>query len=95
MIGIYCIYMEKNNKVKTGKINHLAKDEFEVKNIKLRISMFLDLDVLDAVKKAAKKQGNIGYQTLINQKLRDVFLNEESVEDRLSRLEEAVLKKRA
>jgi uncharacterized protein (DUF4415 family) len=86
--------MEKT-KFKTGKESRIPKDEFDDKNVKIRISMFVDGDVLDAVKKTAKKSGGIGYQTLINQKLRDVFLSEESVEDRLARLESVVLKKRA
>ena len=86
--------MEKN-KFKTGKVSRIPKDEFERKNVKIRISMFVDSDVLEAVKKVARQRSDIGYQTLINQKLRDVFLNEESVEDRLSRLENAILKKRA
>ncbi len=55
--------------------------------------MLIDGDVLQAAKKAAKERGNIGYQPLINQKLKELFLDEKSVEYRLARLEEIVLKK--
>ena len=84
--------MEKN-KFKNSKVSKIAQNEFNPKNVKIRISMFVDGDILDAAKKLAKQRGDIGYQTLINQKLREIFLDEESVEDRLSRLEEIVLKK--
>jgi uncharacterized protein (DUF4415 family) len=86
--------MEKT-KFKTGKVSRIPEDEFEPKNMKVRISMFIDGDVLESAKETAKHRGDIGYQTLINQKLREVFLNEETVEDRLARLEKIVLKKRA
>ena len=84
--------MEKT-KFKTGKVSKIPQDEFAPKNVKIRISMFVDGDVLEAAKKSAKQRGDIGYQTLINQKLRELFLDEESVEDRLARLEKIVLKK--
>lgn len=56
--------------------------------------MFVDLDVVDEIRKIAGKR-HIPYQTLINQKLREVFMNEQSIEDRVTRIEEIVLKNRS
>ena len=56
--------------------------------------MFVDLEVVDEIRKIAAKK-HIPYQTLINQKLREVFLDEESLEKRVARIEEIVLKKRS
>ncbi len=80
-------------KIKTGKIE-IGPEEFNSKNAKFRVNMFVDLDVVDEIRKLAAKR-HIPYQTLINQKLREVFLNVESLEDRVARMEEIVLKKRA
>ncbi len=80
-------------KIKTGKIE-IGPDEFNTKKGKFRVNMFVDLDIVDEIRKAAAKR-HIPYQTLINQKLREVFMNEQSIEDRVSRIEELVLKKRS
>ena len=80
-------------KIKTGNVE-ISPDEFNPKKGKFRVNMFVDLDVVDQIRKIAAKR-HIPYQTLINQKLREVFLNEESIEDRVARIEEIVLKKRA
>lgn len=79
-------------KIKTGK-TEIDSDEFNPKHGKFRVNMFVDLDVVDEIRKVAA-QRNVPYQTLINQKLREVFLNEATLEDRVSRLEQ-LLKKRA
>ena len=80
-------------KIKTGKVE-ITTDEFNPKKGKFRVNMFVDLDVLDEIRKFAEKR-HIPYQTLINQKLREVFMNEESIEDRVARIEKIVLKKRS
>ncbi|MDZ4677259.1 MAG: hypothetical protein SGI74_07075 [Oligoflexia bacterium] len=80
-------------KIKTGKIE-IGSDEFNPKKGKFRVNMFVDLDVVDEIRKIAAKR-HVPYQTLINQKLREVFMNEQSLEDRLARMEEIVLKKRS
>ena len=72
----------------------LSDEDFDPRNIKQRISIMLDLDLLDALKAEAKKQGT-GYQTLINKSLREKVFNEKSLEKRVSDLEKALLKKRA
>jgi hypothetical protein len=55
--------------------------------------MFLDGDVLKACKKQAEVVG-LGYQTLINQKLRELFLNKNTatLEARITALEKLIVK---
>jgi len=79
-------------KIKTGKVE-IGRDEFNPKKGKFRVNMFVDLDVVDEIRKRAAKR-RIPYQTLINQKLRELFLNEKSLEDRVTKIEK-LLKKRA
>jgi predicted DNA binding CopG/RHH family protein len=80
-------------KIKTGKVE-IGPDEFNSKKGKFRVNMFVDLDVVDEIRRIAAKR-HIPYQTLINQKLREILMNEQSLEDRLARIEEIVLKKRS
>ena len=46
---------------------------------KTRVTMYLDNDVLDTFRAMAEKQGK-GYQTLINETLRDVLTTESPVD---------------
>lgn len=74
------------------------------KNIKIRITAMLDADVLDALREMAKETG-VGYQTLLNMKLRESILGEaivdknviELITEKLKKLEKKVerLSKRA
>jgi uncharacterized protein (DUF4415 family) len=57
-------------------------------------SIRLDQDVIHAAKKQAKAEG-IGYLTWLNTKLRAVVLGEESLQERVKKLEKAVFKKKA
>jgi predicted DNA binding CopG/RHH family protein len=59
----------------SGKGADLSKADLE--NGKQRLNMWVDIDVIDVIKEKAKNQG-IGYQTLINQSLREQFLAERS-----------------
>jgi uncharacterized protein (DUF4415 family) len=77
-------------------------EAFLPKNVKERITMMVDQDVLQAFKAAAAKRGNIGYQTLINEKLRESLPGlDKTLADRIADLERIiadlapVLKKRA
>jgi predicted DNA binding CopG/RHH family protein len=79
-------------KIKTGNVE-VGPDEFNTRNGKFRVNMFVDLDVVDEIRKVAAKR-HIPYQTLINQKLREIFMHEQSIEDRVTRIEEIVLRKR-
>ena len=58
-----------SKKLKTGKTN-LPPDEFEPKNVKVRISMMLPGDVLDEFKSIAAKSGR-PYQIIMQEKLRE------------------------
>lgn len=53
----------------------LTKSQFE--KGKQRVNMWIDIDVLDEIKKRADNQG-LGYQTLLNKSLRDTFLSEKT-----------------
>ena len=80
-------------KIKTGSIE-IGPNEFNPKQGKFRVNMFVDLDVVDEIRKVAAKR-HIPYQTLINQKLREVFMNEPSLEERVTKIEKQLQKKRA
>ena len=56
-------------KIKLSKKNAISPDEFESKYAKERISIWLDEDLLDEIRKIAK-DNNKKYQTLINEILR-------------------------
>ena len=58
----------------------LAKsDETRAKNTKVRISILLDLDVLNFFKERAAKAGALAYQTQINQILRTYMEGKDSI----------------
>lgn len=89
--------MTKNKNIEYGSVE-LDQDEFDEKHTKVRITTFLDYDILQKLKKDAKSMG-VGYQTLLNQKLRELVLGESAstVEDsmkeilkRLKKLEKTV-----
>lgn len=62
-------------KIKYGNVS-LPEDAFNPKETKFRVTMYLDLDVLEEVRKKAKARG-LPYQTYINQLLRDSVLGQE------------------
>lgn len=81
--------MKSTNDIKFGDVS-IPDDAFEPKNVKARITTFIDMDLLDAIRKQAALQ-NKGYQTLINEKLRDLFMGERAkLEDRVTALEALV-----
>jgi uncharacterized protein (DUF4415 family) len=85
------------NKIK-AKIQH-GNVDVDLKNVrpeevKVRITTFLDLDVLEKLKDHAKDLG-MGYQTYLNTFLRESILNEPGVLTRLKRIEKAILGKGA
>ena len=57
-------------------------------------SIRIDSDVIDVAKKHAEHEG-VGYLTWLNMKLREVVLGEESLADRVAKLEKAVFRKKA
>jgi uncharacterized protein (DUF4415 family) len=59
------------SKIKYGKKDVLPPGEFDPKKSKVRISLFVDGDVLMAFKEAAKGTSHGEYQTLMREKLRE------------------------
>lgn len=57
-------------KIKTGK-TEIHPDEFNPKKGKFRVNMFVDLDVIDEIRKHAQAE-HMPYQTWINRKLREI-----------------------
>ena len=64
----------KNKSIKYGKVE-LDADGFDKKYAKVRVTMMVDEDVVDAFRAEAAKR-HMGYQTLMNQKLRDSISGE-------------------
>ncbi|MBF0105201.1 MAG: hypothetical protein HQM16_07725 [Deltaproteobacteria bacterium] len=81
---------KSNPDIKFGDIN-LPEDIFESKNVKCRITTLIDQDILTEIKKRASSE-NVGYQTKINQFLRDYLFNMTSIEKRLKRIEQKLFK---
>ncbi|MBN19905.1 MAG: CopG family transcriptional regulator [Bdellovibrionaceae bacterium] len=79
--------MKSNYDFSKGKQGKKAK---EVKTSK---TFRLDTDVLEWLEEQGEKEG-IGYQTFLNWFLRKAMLSESSIEDRISKLEKTVYKKR-
>ena len=72
-------------KINYGKKDLLGPDEFDPKNTKERITIWLDEEVLDIFRQRAKTEGT-KYQTLVNQALREAARRPSLVE-RVERLE--------
>ena len=64
----------------------LTDDDLKAENIKARITTYIDLDILDALKKMARNK-RTGYQTMLNEVLRDSLFRTQDIEKRLSRVE--------
>ncbi len=79
----------KNKKINYGKVE-IPDDAFEPKNVKERITIMLDQDVLDSYKKKATKTGD-KYQSLINRTLREA-LTTPDLEERVENLERKIKK---
>ena len=74
--------------IKPGKYN-LEKDEFAPRNTKIRITTFIDGDIVNSLKDLAKSKG-IKYQTALNSILRSYFENKPGRDKPLS---EAMVRK--
>jgi uncharacterized protein (DUF4415 family) len=73
----------KTEKEKYSENDKLSSDEFEKKNVKIRITTFIDLDILVKLKEEAALSGK-KYQTLLNEKLREFMIEEDSIKSKLS-----------
>jgi uncharacterized protein (DUF4415 family) len=77
----------KTKKTKQNKVRELlTDDDVRPENVKIRVNMFMDLDVVEHFRKQAKEKG-LGYQTLINQALREYASGLKSLERRVELLE--------
>ncbi len=84
---------KSKSKVKYGGVDVELKG-IQAHEVKVRITTFLDLDVVEKLKVDAKNLG-MGYQTFLNSFLRESLLNEPGVLTRLKRIEKAILGKGA
>lgn len=80
--------------IQFGSKDLLSEDEFDPKNGKERITLFLDQQVVDAFRNLAEGKGE-KYQALMREALRKVVFGKEqrSLDERVSRLEKALFKK--
>ena len=81
----------ENNKIIYSKKDKLTEDEFEKKNTKVRITTFIDIDIVEKLKEAAAVSGK-KYQTLLNEKLREIVLEEETIKSTLSDINKRLTK---
>ena len=63
--------------VKYGKKNILSDQAFDPKKSKVKISLLLDGDLLEAYKNAAKTTSHGEYQTLMKEKLREALFGKQ------------------
>jgi uncharacterized protein (DUF4415 family) len=64
--------MAKKKTFKTGTVD-IPKDEFDPRKAKVRISLVLEGDLLEAYREAAKNTSHGEYQTLMKEKLREAL----------------------
>lgn len=83
---------DKNKNIKYGDVDVLPPGvEYNPKDVKVKISMFLDGDIIKVCKDQAAKNG-MGYQTFINLTLRKLLIdmNTDDLSARVSALETIV-----
>jgi uncharacterized protein (DUF4415 family) len=81
------------SKMKRIKGPVLTKKEFD--RVKIRITTYLDKDLLETLRKVATESGG-KYQAVLNQVLRQALMGEtEGLLSRIERLERAVFKTKA
>lgn len=79
----------KNKKITYGKVE-IPDDAFDPRNVKERITIMVDQDVLDEYRAKAQKTGD-KYQSLINRTLREA-LEKPELEKRIEKLEQKMRK---
>ena len=75
--------------VPTSERHAISPKALEPRNTKVRVSIYLDLDVLDFFKGVAEKPGAPPYQTQINAVLREIVERAQGGEDAASHLRQA------
>ena len=84
---------KKKIRAKAPSKNVIGSDELNAREGKFRVTMFIDLDVLDEVRKRAE-QKRLPYQTFINQILRETVLGSDEIE-RIRKIVREELSKKA
>ena len=74
---------------KTGKVD-IPKGEFDLSKAKVRISLFVDADVVAAFKKVAKSTPSGEYQGLMREKLREAIFGKQIDDHLLETIREVV-----
>lgn len=69
------ISKEIEKKIIEDDVDPIPDSAFDAKNVKVKISTFVDLDVIEELKKQAAKEGE-KYQTLLNKYLRACVFKE-------------------
>ena len=64
-------FTNKKKGIRYGDVN-LPDSTFAAQNVKLKVTAYLDLDIIRALKTEAQNSGT-KYQTLMNQKLREML----------------------
>ena len=85
--------LDRNPRIEEGTVD-IADDEFDPKYAKFRMTMWIDLDVIEKKRSLAEAEG-MRYQPWINRTLRDLVLGPSALERRIAKLEKAVFKKQA
>ena len=81
----------RKKKIKFGNVS-LPDDAFNPRETKFRVTMFVDLDVLDKIRELAKFKG-LPYQTHINQMLREAVFGTE-FEDKVRKIVREEMRKK-
>ena len=71
---------EKLRKCDAEELETITEEDLKLKNRKVKISMWMDGDLLQAIKIAAKDEGENKYTTFLNKYLRKLFVEEEMPE---------------
>lgn len=93
--------MTTKRDIQYGTVDILDDDALDPKNVKVRITTFVDEDILIQLKQYAKKRGS-KYQTILNSLLRSFFDKPEKgmkvqglSEERVRRIVQEEIRKRA
>jgi len=79
---------KRKNKIEYGNVE-MPEGFDDPKNHKVRVTMWMDGDLLQELKKRAGEVG-AGYQTFAHKILRDSVFEHESFEERIKRIEKAL-----
>ena len=76
-----------NKDLEYGEVDDLIEEDFRDENVKVRITMYVDRDLIKHFRAQAARIGE-KYQTLINRAIRESVYRAKNWEDRLKAVEE-------